>query len=512
MLLRTKLPLALATVMLAAMLAGLSGIQRLNASAQDYAEFVSIEMAQERMAAQVLVEFKTQVQEWKNVLLRGRDEAQRDKYWTAFKDTEAAVSANAARLQELLPEGEARTLATRFVQAHARMGEGYERGYARFTQSDHDAAIGDAEVKGMDREPAALIVQLGQALADDAETVAAEAVADQRRATWFSVGLMGALALISLLASTWWARRITAPIDQARHVAETVAAGDLSSHIVVHGNDEVAQLLAALQRMNTQLAGVVGQVRGAAGSVVTGSTQIASGNADLSRRTEQQAARLQQTAASVEQITATVKSGAEHARDAARLAGEARSVAERAGAAVGQVVLTMREIEASAARIGDITGVIDSIAFQTNILALNAAVEAARAGEQGRGFAVVAAEVRTLAQRSAAAAREIKGLIGASVERVAAGAGQVGAARTTMDVLAGQVQSVGALLDSISASGVENAAGVEQIRQSVVNLDQFTQQNAALVEESAAASASLQLQARALEQAVAAFRLAGAAA
>jgi methyl-accepting chemotaxis protein len=306
-----------------------------------------------------------------------------------------------------------------------------------------------------------------------------------------------------------WAitRSITGPIRDAVKVAETVAGGDLSSRIAVTRTDEAGQLLGALMRMNDSLAAIVGDVRRATDSIATGSAQIATGNADLSQRTEEQASNLQQTAASMEQLTVTVKNNADAAHQARQLSETAHGAATQGGQVVGRVVATMEQITESSRRISDIIGVIDGIAFQTNILALNAAVEAARAGEQGRGFAVVAGEVRALAQRSAEAAKEIKQLIGASVERVEEGRSLVDDAGRAIDDIVTQVRRVNDLVAEISAASVEQSSGIGQIGDAVAQLDQVTQQNAALVEESAAAAESLRHQADLMSRAVAVFRL-----
>jgi methyl-accepting chemotaxis protein len=293
-------------------------------------------------------------------------------------------------------------------------------------------------------------------------------------------------------------------------VAQTVAAGDLSSRIEAQSTDETGQLMAALRSMNDSLSKVVGEVRHGTDTIATASSQIASGNQDLSSRTEEQASSLEETAASMEQLTSTVKQNADNARQANQLAASASEVAVRGGAVVSQVVDTMGSINASSRKIVDIIAVIDGIAFQTNILALNAAVEAARAGEQGRGFAVVASEVRTLAQRSAAAAKEIKGLIDDSVSKVAAGTQQVAEAGKTMDEIVNSVRRVTDIMGEISSASHEQTQGIEQINQAITQMDQVTQQNAALVEEAAAAAGSLQEQAGGLVQVVSAFRLAGA--
>ena len=306
-------------------------------------------------------------------------------------------------------------------------------------------------------------------------------------------------------------RSITGPIGRAVAVAQTVAAGDLTSVIEVHSTDETGQLLQALKVMNTNLADIVARVRGGTDTIATASAQIASGNLDLSSRTEQQAGTLEETASSMEELTSTVNQNVDHARQANQLAIAASSVAVEGGAVMAQVVATMGAINESASKIADIIGVIDGIAFQTNILALNAAVEAARAGEQGRGFAVVATEVRNLAQRSTVAAREIKGLIAASAEKVELGSKQVDKAGSTMQAIVGSIKSVTDIMGEITAASQEQAAGIEQINQAITLMDDVTQQNASLVEQAAAAASSLQDQAASLSRAVSVFKTGAAA-
>ncbi|HEX6703132.1 MAG TPA: methyl-accepting chemotaxis protein [Albitalea sp.] len=338
----------------------------------------------------------------------------------------------------------------------------------------------------------------------------ANAVAVETHISHMSWWLVGAVVLALLLA---WAttvmliRGITVPLAQAIGIARRVAEGDLGSRIEADSRNELGDLLRALKAMNQSLASVVSSVRASSDSIATGSSQIASGNADLSRRTETQASNLQQTASSMEQLTSTVKANAETAMQAEQLAKAASDVASHGGATVGQVVSTMEQITASSKKIADIIGVIDGIAFQTNILALNAAVEAARAGEHGKGFAVVASEVRSLAQRSAQAAKEIKTLIGDSVQKVEVGSRQVDDAGRTMGDIVTQVQRVSDLIANISAATHEQTSGISQVSGSVTMLDQVTQQNAALVEESAAAAESLKQQAARLVDAVAVFKL-----
>ncbi len=321
------------------------------------------------------------------------------------------------------------------------------------------------------------------------------------------LGVVAAMLLV-LMPLLWLTlRSISEPLARAVDFARRIAAGDLSFNPVIRGNDETATLQHALVAMQDGLRTLVGEVRLASESIRVASTEVAVGNQDLSERTEQTAGNLQATASSIEQLHGAVSSSADAAGEAKRLAGEASSVAGRGGEVVAQVVTTMEAIKASRRQIADIIGTIDGIAFQTNILALNAAVEAARAGEQGRGFAVVAGEVRTLAQRSAAAAREIKTLIGASVERTETGARLVGHAGQTMGEIVGSVQRVSEVIGGISHAAREQSHGLGQVNASVAELDRMTQQNAALVEQSAAAAESLKHQATRLSEVVATFRL-----
>ncbi|MDI9854933.1 methyl-accepting chemotaxis protein [Comamonas sp. 17RB] len=342
---------------------------------------------------------------------------------------------------------------------------------------------------------------------NDANNESRKADAAFSNGVWvMGVAVLLALAL-AVISGIWITRSIRRPLQLAVALADKVAGGDLNNRIDVRTTDELGQLFAALQRMQSSLAETVRVVRRNAEGVASASSQIANGNADLSSRTEEQASSLEETAASMEELGSTVRLNAENAREANQLARTAADVAVHGGDVVGEVVTTMRGINDSSRKIADIVGVIDSIAFQTNILALNAAVEAARAGEQGRGFAVVASEVRSLASRSAAAAKEIAALISESVGRVEQGTVLVDKAGNTMTEVVDSIQKVTAIVGEISTASAEQSQGVTQVGEAVSQMDTVTQQNAALVEESAAAADSLRRQAQELLQAVEVFRL-----
>ncbi|AKE09926.1 Dipeptide chemoreceptor protein [Serratia liquefaciens] len=325
---------------------------------------------------------------------------------------------------------------------------------------------------------------------------------------WLVAGAVLMLLVVTGSAMWWLRNMLVQPLNIMRSHFDRIAAGDLATPIQVYGRNEISQLFASLQRMQQSLIGTVGAVRDGAESILIGLQEISEGNNDLSSRTEQQAASLEETAASMEQLTATVKQNADNARQASQLARDASTTAAKGGELAGDVVTTMHDIANSSQKIGAITSVIDGIAFQTNILALNAAVEAARAGEQGRGFAVVAGEVRNLAQRSAQAAKEIKGLIDESVSRVKQGSVLVENSGATMQDIVRSVTRVTDIMGEIASASDEQSRGIEQVTQAVTQMDQVTQQNAALVEEAASAATALEDQAITLADAVSVFRLA----
>ncbi len=505
--LKRKLPLMVAGVLALVFFAALIGIYQLNGAVDTFTGEVRNHTNHERQAAAMASKFKTQVQEWKNVLLRGKDPKQLERYWTAFQKLEAEIQQLDKELAAGMPPGEPRELVQQFAAAHAEMGQKYRAAFEQFKAADFDHTVGDKAVQGMDRGPSKLIEEVGNRIHADSLAAAEAAAVAGRRAVWLSLVLMLVASGIGIAAGLMLSRAITTPLEQAVGLARQVAAGDLSAEIVAKGDDEIADLLRALDDMEHKLAEVVGTVRSSSEALAGASSEIANGNLDLSQRSERQASSLQQTAASMEELNVTAQQTADNARQATQLASGASKVAVDAGEVVQQIIQTMRGIDESSKRIADIISVIDGIAFQTNILALNAAVEAARAGEQGRGFAVVAGEVRTLASRSAEAAKEIKTLIGDSVQRVEQGSQLVGQAGTTMSEVVASIRRVTDIVGEISSASLEQSHGVAQIDKAITDMDQVTQQNAALVEEGAAAAESLREQARQLVQIVAAFRL-----
>jgi methyl-accepting chemotaxis protein-1 (serine sensor receptor) len=453
-------------------------------------------------------DFKEQVQEWKNVLLRGSDPKQLEKYWTAFTGKEKNVRDAAKGLEQRVRNAQAKELLGKFHAAHEVMGQKYRQGLETFKSADFEPAKGDRAVKGMDREPAELLAAATKVIREDSANELAQVQKSTTQSLNVSLTIMLVLTVVTVAMCAFaLIRMIVRPIGEAARIADAVAGGELAIKIAVTSNDEVGRLLVSLSSMRDNLTRIVRDVRENSQLIASAAEQISAGNTNLSQRTEEQASSLEETASSMEEMTSTVKQNADNAARANQMAEAARSQAEKGGQVVGQAVTAMDEINEASRKIADIISTIDGIAFQTNLLALNAAVEAARAGEQGRGFAVVATEVRNLAQRSATAAKEIKALIEDSVSKVGAGSKLVEQSGQTLNEIVVSVKKVSDVVADIAAASNEQSSGIEQVNQAVVQMDEMTQQNAALVEEAAAAGRSLEEQATLLAQLMGFFKL-----
>jgi len=506
----TRLALAFGALCVALVFMAGQGVVMLGRVNEGTDTIVNMRMPRVAMATRMLGEVNDISIALRDLLLSddGADRAQQiEEILSSRKELDTIL----AQLDGLLVYPQARAVLAQEVQLNARYTQGQQE-LMRLIASGNAAgarAYMKTTLRPLLADYKAAIDQQIKVQADLASGTAQDAQSMYTRTRTLMIALaVGILAVACALA--WWiTASITRPLRRALDVATAVAAGDLTTRVEVDSKCEVGQLLGALKRMNENLVATVGTVRSGTETIALASGEVAAGNQDLSARTEQQASALEETASSMEELTSTVRQNADNARQANTLAATASAVASRGGVVIDQVVVTMAEIHAASGRIGDIIGVIDGIAFQTNILALNAAVEAARAGEQGRGFAVVASEVRSLAQRSAAAAREIKSLIIDSGDKVDAGSHLVREAGGTMREIVDSVRRVTDILGEIMAASLEQSAGIEQINVAITQMDGVTQQNAALVEQAAAAAQAMRDQAARLADAVAVFRIEG---
>jgi methyl-accepting chemotaxis protein len=505
--LQFKVILIAAGAMLFGVLVAIFALYRVYGSTQELDRISREDFQVQQQILRGQAQFKQQVQEWKNVLLRGKDPAALDKHWNAFLKMEKETQETIREARSGTSHEDVRRALESFLAAHKQAGERYRKGLEAYKEKN-DAFAADKAVEGVDRGPAQQLTDVGTRAEDMGAQAVVTAVQSAERVYRIALAAI-VLAMVAALVGLWLfiRRSVLSPLGDAVRFAERISRGDLTADIRSGSKDETGQLLRMLGTMKGSLADVVSQVRTSADAVVAASSQVSAGTTDLSQRTEEQASSLEETAASMEELASTVKQNADNAHQADELARNASKRAEQGGAEVVRVVSTMTEISTSAKRITDIVSVIDSIAFQTNILALNAAVEAARAGEQGRGFAVVASEVRSLAQRSAQAAKEIKDLIGHSVQKVQTGTELVEQAGDTIQALVIDVKRVSELMGSIAEASAEQSRGVQQVNKTVTEMDKVVQQNAAAVQQSAAAAEGMRQQAETLVRAVSAFRL-----
>lgn len=453
--------------------------------------------------------FKRQVQEWKDTLLRGKKPEAFEKHWSNFQQREVDVSKAAEQLSQSIPEPNAARMVVEFGAAHKKMGEAYRRGVQEFKDHNFDSAVGDAAVAGIDRAPTELLTKAKDHLVSQAFVQAQEAYDSARHGMLVSIALfVGATVAGAGLFLIAIQRGITAPLARVNEAMRQMADGNLNITIArANSSDEIGAITKAVIETVDRMGATIGGIRASTREVTNASAEISTSTTDLSQRTEEQAASLEQTSASMEEMTATVKKNAENALEASTLALNTQEVADRGGQVVAKTVSAMARIEESSRKIADIIGVIDEIARQTNLLALNAAVEAARAGEAGRGFAVVASEVRSLAQRSSQAAKDIKDLITSSNGQVKDGVELVNKAGESLHEIVESIKKVSAVVSEIANASAEQSTGIEEINKALTQMDEVTQQNSALVEENAATAKTLEGQAKSMDERVAFFRL-----
>jgi len=512
-----RLSVMAAILLLATLLVGLRGITLNTQALQKNTDI----MASETRVAESIdtarnaqVQFKIQVQEWKNTLLRGTQGMRVfEKYKAAFLAQSDKTQALLHQLLILQPElGMDTTQVKQTIELHAQLRQKYLVALQNYDiQNLASAQLVDGQVNGIDREPTKMIDDVVHRTLAHAQKLNEQMTAqnlaqyqETRMTLWIA---MAGILLSGVLITAWLIRSITHPLREAVNIARTVASGDLQTVIRPSGRDETAELMTALREMNISLTSIVSGVRTGTENIASASVQIAQGSQELSSRNEAQAGALEETAASMEELTSVVKNNAQNASHASSIAHDARSIAGQGGNVVEKVVHTMSEIQQFSNEINQIITVIDGIAFQTNILALNAAVEAARAGAEGRGFAVVAAEVRALAQRSAKAAKDVRILIERSVNSIGQGNELVQHAGTTMEEIILRIHQVSELIENVSSASNEQSVGIDQVNLAVTHMDAATQQNAALSQQSTAAAQALQAQAEMLLASVSVFKI-----
>ena len=504
-------------LLLATLLMGLRALQ-INLQALHNNEAI---MAREMLIAESIdtarsaqVQFKIQVQEWKNTLLRGtQGEEAFNKYKNAFLEESRQTQALLTRLSHIQASlGIDGASVTKAREVHAGLEQRYLSALSDYNVQDvNSAGRVDKLVTGIDRAPTQMIDGLVNDTLQRAQVMHKEIESDNlahyHQTRLLLLAVMLCILLAGGLVTLWLIKSITRPLNQAIDIAKTVASGDLRAHIEVSGRDETAQLMTALRDMNHSLTRIVTGVRTGTDAIAQTTEQVAHGSRELSSRNEAQASALEQTAASMEQLTSVVKNNAGNAQHASDIAREARQRAGEGGEVVEKVVVAMDEIHQFSREINEIVSVIDGIAFQTNILALNAAVEAARAGNDGRGFAVVASEVRALAQRSASAARDIRTLTDRSVSLISQGNALVKGAGVSIQEIIASVKALAALMEDISSASAEQSTGIEQVNLAVTHMDAATQQNATLSQQSAQSARALNQQVGALMENVSLFQL-----